>query len=275
MRQVPGSVCRCQGATARGRARTALLPAYVPALWRSLLLVGALLLGVLGAWSGYPALSRFLLPGEATMTAVGESVDVLAARVREHVAHIARGCRSGVSHNPAVHEQAIEADLTALVARAQSVQWGDISSLAAVEAERDALVARVTEAERERDELADSCARVTRAFEKEAARAADARNALERIAATARKPNGVISSEWYFRVQSEVELAAREVLARIDGSVGTCRCVYPDKCFCKPEAKARLDGSAEPCPYCGCPGRDFDGHVCEDYLAARLDGSQP
>lgn len=21
----------------------------------------------------------------------------------------------------------------------------------------------------------------------------------------------------------------------------------------------------EPCPECGCPGRQFDGHVCEDY----------
>ncbi len=21
----------------------------------------------------------------------------------------------------------------------------------------------------------------------------------------------------------------------------------------------------EPCPFCGCPGKDFDGHVCEEY----------
>jgi dihydropteroate synthase len=31
------------------------------------------------------------------------------ATILEHVAHIARGCRSVTSHNPAVHEQAIEA----------------------------------------------------------------------------------------------------------------------------------------------------------------------
>lgn len=43
---------------------------------------------------------------------MGVSRDVHAPwcdALREHVAHIARGCRSGLSHNPAVHEQAIEA----------------------------------------------------------------------------------------------------------------------------------------------------------------------
>lgn len=23
----------------------------------------------------------------------------------------------------------------------------------------------------------------------------------------------------------------------------------------------------EPCPECGCPGEQYDGHVCEEYLA--------
>jgi hypothetical protein len=23
---------------------------------------------------------------------------------------------------------------------------------------------------------------------------------------------------------------------------------------------------SEPCPFCGCPGEEFDGHACEDYL---------
>lgn len=25
----------------------------------------------------------------------------------------------------------------------------------------------------------------------------------------------------------------------------------------------------EPCPYCGCPGKRFDGHVCEEYTERR------
>jgi len=41
-----------------------------------------------------------------------------AATVRENVSHIARGCRAGTSHNPAVYEQAIDAALDELVALA-------------------------------------------------------------------------------------------------------------------------------------------------------------
>lgn len=45
----------------------------------------------------------------------GASVSIeRAAIIREHVGHIARGCRSSVSHNPAVHERAIEDVLTSL-----------------------------------------------------------------------------------------------------------------------------------------------------------------
>jgi hypothetical protein len=36
--------------------------------------------------------------------------------VRERVSHIARGCRAGTSHNPAVYENDINAALDALVA---------------------------------------------------------------------------------------------------------------------------------------------------------------
>lgn len=27
--------------------------------------------------------------------------------------------------------------------------------------------------------------------------------------------------------------------------------------------------SSEPCPWCGCPGEQFDGHVCEDFIVQR------
>lgn len=36
--------------------------------------------------------------------------------IREHVAHIARGCRSGLSHNPTIHEHEIDAALDRLAA---------------------------------------------------------------------------------------------------------------------------------------------------------------
>ena len=46
-------------------------------------------------------------------------VDGLEQTVRVNVAYIARGCRSGLSHNPAVHEQAVDAALAELAALAR------------------------------------------------------------------------------------------------------------------------------------------------------------
>ena len=42
--------------------------------------------------------------------------------VRERVSHIARGCRAGTSHNPAVYENDINAALDALVARIRELE---------------------------------------------------------------------------------------------------------------------------------------------------------
>ena len=30
------------------------------------------------------------------------------------------------------------------------------------------------------------------------------------------------------------------------------------------------DHGSEPCPYCGCPGEDYDGHCCEDYVSEEV-----
>ena len=35
-------------------------------------------------------------------------------------------------------------------------------------------------------------------------------------------------------------------------------------------ALCRLDARKEPCPACGCPGEQYDGHVCEEFVRAAL-----
>lgn len=32
-----------------------------------------------------------------------------------------------------------------------------------------------------------------------------------------------------------------------------------------PDRDTREGATKEPCPWCECPGEQFDGHVCEDY----------
>ena len=60
--------------------------------------------------------------------------------VRERVSHIARGCRAGTSHNPAVYENDINAALDALVAEIRSLNEqvvGAVDLLEGAVAERD------------------------------------------------------------------------------------------------------------------------------------------
>lgn len=43
-------------------------------------------------------------------------------------------------------------------------------------------------------------------------------------------------------------------------------------CYCAPKAchadvLAEIANTSEPCPDCGCPGEQYDGHVCEDWPA--------
>jgi len=69
--------------------------------------------------------------------------------VRERVSHIARGCRAGTSHNPAVYENDINAALDALVAEIRSLNEqvvGAVDLLEGAVAERDELRERLTRA---------------------------------------------------------------------------------------------------------------------------------
>lgn len=37
--------------------------------------------------------------------------------------------------------------------------------------------------------------------------------------------------------------------------------------ICHPKESVSLCTSHEPCPKCGCPGEQYDGHACEDFAA--------
>ena len=132
------------------------------------------------------------------MTAVGESVDVLAAQVRE--ALCSNGGMTMLNGHPTRYGRGVAA--------------------------LDALGARVTEAERERDETArnysDMLNRVIEArdnwhaaYHAERARTADARNALEGIVRMEQA-----SDQGWRAVYKHAQAVAREVLARLEGSSG-------------------------------------------------------
>lgn len=63
------------------------------------------------------------------MSEAHDQAETLARGIAANADHIARGCRSGLSHNPAVYLHAISDNLAVLVARVQQL-----------EAERDGLL---------------------------------------------------------------------------------------------------------------------------------------
>ena len=72
--------------------------------------------------------------------------------VRERVSHIARGCRAGTSHNPAVYENDINAALDALVAERDEARKTADGMARAPYGEFEAMRVRAEAAEKERDE---------------------------------------------------------------------------------------------------------------------------
>ena len=76
--------------------------------------------------------------------------------VRERVSHIARGCRAGTSHNPAVYENDINAALDALVAALATSERSRAEYIEETIRLRESLFAAEAEVARLRREIHDT-----------------------------------------------------------------------------------------------------------------------